>query len=58
MPWLVFGLADLLTALGAFGPAAVAMLAPVALRFASQYRISPLMLVHGTQAGAFSPSSV
>lgn len=62
MPWLVFALAGLLTAVGAPGPAAVAMLAPVALRLAAQFALSPLlmgiMLIHGTQAGAFSPSSV
>ena len=62
VPWLVFALAGVLTAVGAPGPAAVAMLAPVTLRLAAQHAVSPLlmgiMLIHGTQSGAFSPSSV
>ena len=62
MPLLVFSVSALLTALGALGPAAVAIIAPVALRFARQYRLSPLMMglvtIHGAQAGAFSPMSI
>lgn len=62
MPLLVFSVSALLTALGALGPAAVAIIAPVALRFARQYRLSPLMMglvtIHGAQAGAFSPISI
>lgn len=62
MPFLVFTLAAILTALGALGPAAVAITAPVAMRFARQHGLSPLMMglmaIHGAQAGAFSPISV
>ncbi len=62
IPWIMFLVAAVLTALGALGPAAVAILAPIALRFAAQHRISPLMMglmvIHGAQAGAFSPTSV
>lgn len=62
MPVLVFFIAAILTALGALGPAAVAIIAPVALRLARQNGLSPLLMglatVHGAQAGAFSPISV
>ncbi len=62
MPFLVFSVAGLLTGLGALGPAAVAILAPIALRYAATYRLSPLLMglatIHGAQAGAFSPISV
>jgi di/tricarboxylate transporter len=62
IPWVMFLVAALLTAFGALGPAAVAILAPVALTFAARHRISPvmmgLMVIHGAQAGGFSPISV
>lgn len=62
MPWVIFIASAVLTSFGALGPAAVAIVAPVALRFAMQHRISPLMMglmtIHGAQAGAFSPTSV
>jgi hypothetical protein len=62
IPWVVFTAAAMLTGFGALGPAAVAILAPIALRFAEQHNISPLMMglmaIHGAQAGAFSPTSV
>ncbi len=62
MPWVVFAAAAALTAFGALGPAAVAIVAPIALRFAARHRISPLMMglmaIHGAQAGAFSPTSI
>lgn len=62
MPWVIFIVSALLTSFGALGPAAVAIVAPVALRFAAQQHISPLMMglmtIHGAQAGAFSPTSV
>ncbi len=52
----------LLTAFGALGPAAVAIIAPIALGFAKRYRINPLlmgmMVIHGAQAGGFSPISI
>jgi di/tricarboxylate transporter len=62
IPWVVFAISGILTAIGAVSPAAVAIVAPIALRFASQYKISPLlmgaMVVHGAQAGGFSPISI
>jgi di/tricarboxylate transporter len=62
IPWVMFGITGVLTALGALGPAAVAIIAPIALGFAKQYRINALlmgmMVIHGAQAGGFSPISV
>jgi di/tricarboxylate transporter len=62
IPWVMFVITGVLTAIGALGPAAVAIIAPVALGFAARYAISPLlmgmMVVHGAQAGGFSPISV
>ena len=62
IPWVMFGITGLLTALGALGPAAVAIIAPVALGFAKQYKINALlmgmMVIHGAQAGGFSPISI
>ena len=62
IPWVMFAIGALLTAIGAVSPAAVAIVAPIALNLAAQYRINPLlmgaMVVHGTQAGGFSPISI
>jgi di/tricarboxylate transporter len=62
IPWVMFGITATLTALGALGPAAVAIIAPIALTFAKQYRINALlmgmMVIHGAQAGGFSPISI
>lgn len=62
IPWVMFGITAVLTALGALGPAAVAVIAPIALGFAKQYRINALlmgmMVIHGAQAGGFSPISI
>lgn len=62
IPWVMFFVTALLTGIGAVSPGAVAVIAPVALRFAHQYRISPLlmglMVIHGAQGGGFSPISV
>jgi di/tricarboxylate transporter len=58
----MFAIAGVLTAIGAVSPAAVAIVAPIALGFAVQFGINPLlmgiMVVHGAQAGGFSPISV
>src|SRR3954454_16078293 len=58
----MFVITGILTAIGALGPAAVAIIAPIALGFAARYRISALlmgmMVIHGAQAGGFSPISV
>ena len=62
IPWIMFAVAAVLTAIGAASPAAVAIIAPIALGFAAQYNISAflmgLMVIHGAQAGGFSPISV
>lgn len=62
IPWIIFGISALLTAVGAVSPGAVAIIAPIALGFAAKYKISPLMMglmvVHGAQAGGFSPISI
>lgn len=62
IPWIMFFIAALLTAVGAVSPAAVAIIAPIALGFAAKYSINPLlmglMVVHGAQGGGFSPISI
>ncbi|WP_371597822.1 SLC13 family permease [Streptomyces sp. NBC_00564] len=62
IPWVMFVLTGALTAIGAVSPAAVAIVAPIALSFATRYGISPLlmgaMVVHGAQGGGFSPISI
>lgn len=51
-----------ITSIGAAAPAACAITIPVALRFAKQYRIRPLlmsmMVIQGTTAGGFSPIAI
>jgi Na+/H+ antiporter NhaD/arsenite permease-like protein len=62
IPWVMFAVTALLTAIGAASPAACAIIGPIALGFAGRYRINPLMMgmfvVHGAQAGGFSPISI
>src|SRR5918998_3493393 len=62
IPWVMFAVTALLTAIGAASPAACAIIGPIALGFAGRYGISPLMMgmfvVHGAQAGGFSPISI
>jgi len=62
IPWIMFLISALLTSVGAVSPGAVAIIAPIALGFAFRYQISPLlmglMVVHGAQAGGFSPISI
>jgi di/tricarboxylate transporter len=62
IPWIMFAVTALLTAIGALSPAAVAIVAPIALGFAARYQINPLlmgmMVIHGAQGGGFSPISV
>ncbi|MGY1842322.1 SLC13 family permease [Modestobacter sp. SYSU DS0875] len=62
IPWVMFAVTAVLTAIGALSPAAVAIIAPIALSFAARHDISPLlmgmMVVHGAQGGGFSPISV
>ncbi|MGH3370633.1 MAG: SLC13 family permease, partial [Nocardioidaceae bacterium] len=62
IPWVMFGVTAVLTAIGAASPAACAIIGPIALGFAGRYKISPLMMgmfvVHGAQGGGFSPISI
>ncbi|GAA3392483.1 SLC13 family permease [Cryptosporangium minutisporangium] len=62
IPWVMFGVTALLTAIGAASPAACAIIGPIALGFAGRYGINPLMMgmfvVHGAQGGGFSPISI
>jgi len=62
IPWVMFTVAAVLTAVGAVSPTAVAIIAPIALRFSQRYKISPLLMglvvIHGAQAGGFSPISI
>ncbi|QJY46849.1 SLC13 family permease [Pseudonocardia broussonetiae] len=62
IPWVMFSVTAVLTAIGAASPAACAIVGPIALGFAGKYRINPLMMgmlvVHGAQAGGFSPISI
>ncbi|MBG6213107.1 di/tricarboxylate transporter [Cryobacterium sp. CAN_C3] len=62
IPWVMFAITALITSVGALSPAAVAIIAPIALNFAGKYKISPLlmgmMVIHGAQAGGFSPIAV
>ena len=62
IPWVMFAIAAVLTAVGAVSPAAVAIIAPIALGFAAKYGINPLMMglmvIHGAQGGGFSPISI
>jgi Na+/H+ antiporter NhaD/arsenite permease-like protein len=59
VPVLMFGLTALLAAAGAFTPAAIAIVAPVALALGSRFGISSLamglVVIQGANAGAFSP---
>lgn len=62
IPWVMFAITAFITAVGALSPAAVAIIAPIALSFAAKHKINPLMMgmmvVHGAQAGGFSPIAV
>ena len=62
IPWVMFSVAGVLTSVGAVSPAAVAIIAPIALRLARKHDLSPLlmglMVIHGAQAGGFSPISI
>ena len=62
LPWVFFLMAAVLTSLGTFSPAAVALLAPAAVGFAYESRIHPVVMgafiINGAHAGGFSPLSV
>jgi di/tricarboxylate transporter len=62
IPWVMFAITAVITSVGALSPAAVAIIAPIALSFAAKHKINPLMMgmmvIHGAQAGGFSPIAV
>ena len=62
IPWVFFLVTAVLTASGAVVPGAVAIVAPIALGFAIQYGINPVLMglfvINGATAGGFSPISV
>src|SRR5688572_18164872 len=62
IPWVMSAITALLPAVGSVVPAAVAIVAPIALGFARRYKINPfmmgLMVVNGATAGGFSPISI
>jgi di/tricarboxylate transporter len=62
IPWIMFGVTAVLTAVGAVVPAAVAIIAPIGMGFALRYKINPvlmgLMIINGATAGGFSPISI
>nr|WP_042195194.1 SLC13 family permease [Kibdelosporangium sp. MJ126-NF4]CEL21778.1 Dicarboxylate-carrier protein [Kibdelosporangium sp. MJ126-NF4]CTQ92558.1 Dicarboxylate-carrier protein [Kibdelosporangium sp. MJ126-NF4] len=62
IPWMMFLVTAVLTAVGAVVPAAVAIIAPIGMGFATRYRINPLLMslliINGASAGGFSPISI
>lgn len=62
VPWAMFLVCAAVTSIGAVSPAAVAIVAPVAMGFALRYRIHPVMMgmmvVQGATAGSFSPIGI
>lgn len=62
VPWAMFLVCAVVTAIGAVSPAAVAIVAPVAMGFAVRYQIHPVMMgmmvVQGATAGSFSPIGI
>lgn len=62
IPWVMFLVTAVLTAVGAVTPAAVGIVAPIGLGFAVTYGISPvlmgLFIANGASAGGFSPIGV
>ncbi|MSO29457.1 MAG: hypothetical protein EXQ48_00750 [Acidobacteria bacterium] len=62
VPWVLFFVTAAVTAVGAVGPAAVAMIAPIGTGLARRYRLNPvpvgLMVVNGASAGSFSPIGI
>lgn len=62
IPWVMFLVCALITSVGAVSPAAVAIVAPIAMRFAAKHRIHPIlmgmMVVQGATAGSFSPMGI
>ncbi|MGW9361066.1 SLC13 family permease, partial [Streptomyces diastaticus] len=44
IPWVMFTVTGVLTAIGAVSPAAVAIVAPLAMGFAARYGVKPLLM--------------
>jgi Na+/H+ antiporter NhaD/arsenite permease-like protein len=62
IPWAMFVVTGILTAIGGVVPAVVAIIAPVGMSFARRYGINPvlmgLFIINGATAGGFSPLSI
>ena len=62
IPWVMFFVTALLTAVGAVVPGAVAIMVPIGMGFARRYKINPLLMglsvINGATAGGFSPISI
>lgn len=62
VPWAMFTVCAAITAIGAITPAAVAIVAPVALGFARRFAINPVLIgilvVMGATGGSFSPIGI
>ena len=62
IPWAMFTVTGILTAIGGVVPAVVAIIAPVGMSFARRYGINPvlmgLFIINGATAGGFSPLSI
>ncbi len=62
VPWAMFAVCAAITAIGAITPAAVAIVAPVALGFARRFGINPVLIgilvVMGATGGSFSPIGI
>ncbi|TDC27691.1 hypothetical protein E1265_00835 [Streptomyces sp. 8K308] len=62
IPWVLFTLAALITGIGAISAATNAILVPIGMALAQQYRINPMLIglsiLNGTNAGGFSPIAV
>jgi di/tricarboxylate transporter len=62
IPWAMFVVCAAITAIGAITPAAVAIVAPVALGFGRRFRIHPVLIgilvVMGATGGSFSPIGI
>ena len=62
VPWVMFFVTAAVTAVGAVGPAAVAMIAPIGAGLARRYHLNTvaigLMVVNGASAGSFSPIGI
>jgi hypothetical protein len=62
IPRMMFLVTAVLTAVGAVVPAAVAIIAPLGMGFATRYKINPLLMalliINGASTGGFSPIGI